>query len=418
MAVCLDADRNEIISHPFVKELLKNRKDKKIKIDKKAGCPVCNAIANEEMDDEAAGEARYQERHLWGMTPVAMLTAHDDDWRWLENLKPSVLFSGQTIHNELLDAFVDNGGDITDPAAAVLVNINRKGTKKFNTKYKAKTDNETARKPWKASKALKRALIDFMKPGQGEGDLFRIVANMVKGTDELVAALKGVKIDEEEDGDDSAPEETKPTCFGQDFEADDEDDCGKCDFRAQCAKACGEEVDDGDDDDGDEEDDLPGDLGQNGKGPKPKGRKVEDEDDDDDEDDGDEDDGDEDDDASTDDDSDDDSDDDDDGDEDDSDDDGDEDGDDEDDPEVIALQLKLAKAKAAAAKKGKSGKKGKAAKKPEPEDDSDDDDEPPAKPKGKSGKKGKAAKKPEPEDDDEDLDKLDAELQRLSKGKK
>jgi hypothetical protein len=391
MAVCLDADRNPIVKHPFVKEAMKARTDKKPKIEPKKGCPVCNAIRNEELDDEAAGESRFQERHLWGLSPVAVIGDMDDDWRWLDTAKPKIYLSGQTIHSELLDAFVENQGDITDPDSAVLVNLNRKGTKKFNTKYKAKVDAETARKPWQAPKALKRALAEFLKAG-GEGDLFRVVANMIKGTGDLEAALSGVKVDEEDDA--GGDEDAKPkACFGTGDITDDEE-CRDCKFKVKCAAVTGDPVpgggDDSDDDEEEEkpkkkkkskkkaepepepeededededEDDLPGDLGQDGKGPTP-----DDDDEDDDED------------ASTDEDDDDDSDDD----------------DDDEDEELAALELKLAKAKAAKAKKKKAEA---------------------AKAKGKAKPKKKKAA-PVDDDDDDGLDKLDAELAAMSKGKK
>jgi hypothetical protein len=189
MVVSLNEDKNPIISHPFIKQVLKERK---VKIDYDEACPVQEELPNLSDDDQR--EQRYQVRYMWGMTPIATKRKGEAEWREL-TFKPQIWFGGKTIHDGIMDVFVEEG-DISNPDSAILVIIKRKGTKQFDTKYTVSVDTKTVRKALTLSKADKRTLREAMAD---HADLFKVVGNMVKGSKEVQALVDGVSLDESDD---------------------------------------------------------------------------------------------------------------------------------------------------------------------------------------------------------------------------
>ena len=191
MVVSLNADKNPIIKHPFIKQVMKERK---VDVDYDAPCPVQEELPNLSDDDQR--EQRYQTRFMWGITPIAHKRKGSDEWREL-SFKPQVWFGGKTIHDGIMDVFVEEG-DISNPDAAILVIIKRKGTKQFDTKYTVSVDTKTVRKALTLDKGQKRLLREAMAD---QCDLFKVVGNMVKGTKEVQALVDGVSLDESDDDD-------------------------------------------------------------------------------------------------------------------------------------------------------------------------------------------------------------------------
>src|SRR6478735_195271 len=219
MAVSLDPEKNPIIEHPWIKKLLKAQK-KRIEGED----PMSKALTDGTITGEEADEARAQTRFLWGMTPLKHRTKSTDPWRDLP-AKPGTAFIGKQIFDGIMEQFFDNN-DITDPDAAILLRVKRTGEKR-TTKYEVKAEPSTLKTPFKVPKSLRKALSAAMAEG-GDCDLFRITANMIKGTAEVQAMIDGIAVSREPDDDDEKPAKTakgkKPVPPPPDDEDEDEDD--------------------------------------------------------------------------------------------------------------------------------------------------------------------------------------------------
>ena len=250
MAVCLDHERNPVIRHPFVRALLKKRK---IKVGKT--CPVDEAISEGTMSADAADEATPNTRFLWGVTPIAYKPSISAE-KWTKlTPKPKVALVGATLYNGFMDTFFE-AGDITDMDAAVYVQVVREGKGRFDTKYEVKVLNMkgmsgSVAKPAKLPPAFRR-LINKAIQVEGDCDLFKIVANMVKSTDDVTALVSGVSVGEgDDDGEEFEGMEDDGALDGDDSELLDGDDDGEGEGEDE-----GEGDDEGDDEllDGDDDD--------------------------------------------------------------------------------------------------------------------------------------------------------------------
>jgi hypothetical protein len=365
MAVSLDTEKNAILTHPWVKKLLKA---KKVRIT--GDCPVAAALADGTLTDDDADEARPQTRFLWGVTVLKKRAKSSDPWNDVTP-KPGVAFIGKQIFDGFMSMFFDHE-DITDPKGAVLVRVKREGEKR-TTKYSVVAEPGSVKKPFPLPKSLAAALSKAMEEG-GDCDLFRIAANLVKGTAEVQAMLAGGKVDTDAEDFDADEEDEAPK--GKKGKAVEKPNGGK---KAPPPEDDDEDEEDEDLDDEDDEEEAP--PPKKGKAvEKPKGKKApppEDEDEDEE----------------------------------------DEDLDDEDDEEEEAPK---AKSKPAPAAKGKKAPPPEDEDEDEEDEDEDEDEEeeeaPKAKSKSKSAPPAKskdAKKKPAAEDDDEDLEDLEAALDDL-----
>lgn len=204
MCVSLDPEANPIIVHPFVKGFLKQRK---IKLT--GECPVAEALASGEFDDEEADESRPQTRYLWGATVLGHRRSSKEPWPEInESAKPGVLFVGKTVFDGIMEAFFENG-DISDPDNAILLKVKKEG-EKMKTKYTVSADPKCLRKAYKLPKKLRAALAKATAEG-GDCDLFRVVANLVKGPAEVRALIDGVKPGTDPDDHDDDDEDDEPT---------------------------------------------------------------------------------------------------------------------------------------------------------------------------------------------------------------
>jgi hypothetical protein len=276
MVICTDPDKNPIINHPFVRALLKKRKNAP-RLD--GTCAVCEEIESGGMESDAADDSRPQTKFIWGATKIQFRRDKGDDWRD-EPFKPGVLMAGKSIHDGFLDLFVE-GGDITKTDGATLARIEREGKGKNDTKYKVTADSATIKVPLRLDKKVRLALEKAMAEG-GDCDLFKVVANMIKSTSEVKALLSGVKVDvdsTDDDEDDVEDDEPKKKSKKSDDDDDNDDDEDEDDDEPK-KKSKKSDDDDDNDDDEDEDDDEP----------KKKSKKSDDDDDGNDDDDEDDDD--------------------------------------------------------------------------------------------------------------------------------
>ncbi|MGW8177326.1 MAG: hypothetical protein ACWGQW_00795 [bacterium] len=260
MAVCLDPERNPIIRHPFVRALLKKRK---IKLGKTCDC--CEAIMDGTLSADAADEAAPSTRFLWGLTPIGHMPSKSSKRFNKVTPKPQVALVGSTLFNGIMDVFFE-AGDVCDFDAAVYLQIIREGKGRFDTKYEVKALGKvdgkvmpgSTHKPAKLPAAFRR-MINKALQVEGDCDLFRIIANMVKSPEDVKALVSGVAVetDEGDDGDDGGDDDLLGMDGDDDgselLDGDDDelppDDDGDDDS----------ELLDGDDDgDGDDGDDLLG----------------------------------------------------------------------------------------------------------------------------------------------------------------
>jgi hypothetical protein len=251
MAVSLDTEKNAILTHPWVKKLLKA---KKVRIT--GDCPVAAALADGTLTDDDADEARPQTRFLWGVTVLKKRAKSSDPWNDVTP-KPGVAFIGKQIFDGFMSMFFDHE-DITDPKGAVLVRVKREGEKR-TTKYSVVAEPGSVKKPFPLPKSLAAALSKAMEEG-GDCDLFRIAANLVKGTAEVQAMLAGGKVDTD----------------AEDFDADEEDEApkGKKGKAVEKPKG-GKKAPPPEDDDEDEEDeDLDDEDDEEEEAPKAKSKPA------------------------------------------------------------------------------------------------------------------------------------------------
>lgn len=224
MGVCLEPERNPILQHPFLKKLLE---EKKIKLPKM--CPVERAISDGDLDSDDATRARLSTRYLFGVTPIMQKTNRTaEDWTALTP-KPSVMLVGNTVYNGIMDEILENG-DITDMNKAIFLIIGREGTKMMDTKYTVKADPTTVRKPMVLPAKLQSALNKALQP-KGDCDLFKVVANMVKGSEELKLLMSGSKVStgrgasrDDEDEDEEIEEEDDADDVEEDEDLEDADE--------------------------------------------------------------------------------------------------------------------------------------------------------------------------------------------------
>jgi hypothetical protein len=376
MAVSLDTEKNAFLEHPWIKAILKK---KKVRIT--GDCPVAAALSDGTLTDDDADEARPQTRFLWGVTVLKKRAKSTDPWNDVGNPKPSVAFVGKQLFDAFMSIFFDQDGDITNPMGAILVKVKREGEKR-TTKYSAVADPGSIRTPFKLPKSLRLALKKATEP-EGDCDLFRIAANLVKGTAEVQAMLAGSKVDTSaEDFDDDeaetppkkAPKKApKPPADEEDDEdLDDEEEAPAKPAKKAPAKPTKSKPADDDDEEDDEEEEA----AQPKKSSKKAPVKPADDEDEDDEDL--------------------------------------DDNEDEDEDEDEAPPAKPSK-------KAESKPAKKAPVKPADEEDDedldDDDDDPPPPKKAKTASaKPEKGKKPAKDDDDDDIDDLEAALDELDDG--
>lgn len=258
--VCLDLDKNPVLSHPRVVAYLEE--DGK---DIDGGCPVCEAIAAGTFEGEAK-KAKAKTTSLWNFVTLKYRKDARMPWQDLA-FEVRQCSASYTVSDGILE-MLGNEGDITDPEKAIFARVNRKGSGKMDTEYKVHADSETLRKPVRLSAGQRKIIDEALAPG-GNGDLYRIVAAFTQSREEVIAALGGLEEEETKPAkkgkapvsskgpapSKAAPKgKAKPEHFAASTQEDDpppcyevdctpsDSECQACAFKEPCAEACGVEV--------------------------------------------------------------------------------------------------------------------------------------------------------------------------------
>jgi hypothetical protein len=216
---CLDQERNAALrDREVLRRLLPYLE--KVGIDVSAGCAPCEHVAEfnrrvagvnlDKLDPEERDrwkkeielwrerEARLQ--HLFNVIAMKHRDVGRSGWNPLTpRLEPYMV--GKKVYDGILSCF-DDLGDITNPASATLVQIERTG-QKLKTTYSVSSDVETVRSPLALSKDLRTMLADALVEN-GAGDLFAIVARKFRPRSRIEAMLRGLAVADDGEGDGGA----------------------------------------------------------------------------------------------------------------------------------------------------------------------------------------------------------------------
>ena len=231
MAMSLDHGINKIMKDPRVIEALEARAEADPKFtvpDPKKPCPISKEYERLDAagDKEARDSIKRNNRFMLNVIPIAHRKDSRSEWTDLDADKVMTFMTGTQVWEGITSVFMDEG-DISDPDQAVFIKVSKKGTG-MTTKYEVKADSDSLKKPVRMSKAQKAAIRAAIEEG-GTGDFYTNIANLVVDAPTLERMFAGVDDDEPVDNN------SKPECFGKDYEPDDDDDCGKCKWRGACA---------------------------------------------------------------------------------------------------------------------------------------------------------------------------------------
>jgi len=229
MAICLDPSSNPIILNPVIQKFLAEKG-----IDVSGGCPVCNALPS--MDPDTRKRCSGSDRFLFQVVPFKFRPTNSAPWTDLGGESIAPLFVGQTVWDGITDVLLEEG-DICNPEGATLVKINRTGTGPRDTRYKCAADSDTIRTPLRLGKGLRRVLAAGLKEG-GSADSYKLVADMMRSTAQVEELLTGIAGTSDTGSGDTAG--GPPKCFGLDY--CDDNECGACEYRFDCAPKCGMEL--------------------------------------------------------------------------------------------------------------------------------------------------------------------------------
>jgi hypothetical protein len=228
MLPSLDLGINKILTDPRVLAIMEARDGFKVP-DKDTKCPISTEWERLDAagDETARDDIKRNNRFLFNIIPWAHRKGKTDDWEQLPKDKAMPMMTGKTVWDGVLEVFFDEG-DITDPRKAILVKVTKTGTG-MSTRYSVSADSASIREAVRLNKSQKAACRAALTEG-GSGDFYKMIGEMVVDAPGVERMLAGV---EEE----AAAEETdeSPSCFGQDYEAEDDEDCGKCPWRGLCS---------------------------------------------------------------------------------------------------------------------------------------------------------------------------------------
>jgi len=199
----------------------------------KDGCPTCEMLADPAngLSTSDMKDMRRQEKALFFVVPIWFDAADGGARKTYPGTAVQPFFASTKMADEIIDAVASAGIDIFDPEKAVLVQLKRVGRTWKDTRYSATLDVATATKPMKIHKSV-RAYIGGMTPG-GDHDPSDLVAGLTRDA-KRVCEMLGISAD----GGDVETSAAKPDCFGvkEQIDPGDEDYCGKCPFRDDCAQ--------------------------------------------------------------------------------------------------------------------------------------------------------------------------------------
>ena len=236
MLPSLDVGINKILTDPRVVAIMESRDGFEVP-DKDTVCPISKEWERLDAagDESARDDIKRNNRFLFNVIPWRHRKSKTDDWEELPRDKVMPMMVGKTVWDGILEVFFEEG-DITDPNKIILVRVSKTGTG-MTTRYGVAADSGTIREPERLNKAQKAAARAALSEG-GPGDFYKMVGEMVVDAPGVERMLAGVEEEPAEDGEDAG----QPSCFGQDYEPDDDEDCGQCPWRGLCAPKCGEKL--------------------------------------------------------------------------------------------------------------------------------------------------------------------------------
>lgn len=234
--VCLDHGANEVLSNPAYLASLKNRK---ITLNPEDPCPACARVSGEvacDLPEEELDGMQAKAQKLFLIIPWGKVSKGERIDLPERDREPRPIMVGKMVGDGIIDVVVAEG-DITNSAEATLLRVGRVGTTKDGTKYTVNVDGATLRHPIQLPKPQRALLRKSQEPG-GEGDLYRLIANLTKSTATMEELLSGGDTIRrtppiEDDG--------KPRCFALDCDPGDEE-CRACPWKEPCAEKCGVSV--------------------------------------------------------------------------------------------------------------------------------------------------------------------------------
>jgi len=250
MSICLDVSTNTVLANSNLKAALVTKgKEKAIA----GGCPVCEDLDKGVIkDDKRAKEMRAQSRYLWNLIAMRFRSSGSVPYQPLPEVDKIVpLMCGYRVWDKIIEQF-ESMGDLTDFEKAYCLKLNRKGTG-MTTEWDVQPDIDSVREPLKLGKSTRAAIRTALAEG-GPGDLYTIIAGMIRDRAGVIKIMSDAAMIEEEAAPDAVVDETagaksempqhadyKKACYGTDCAPADLE-CQKCEAKVDCAPLCGVEV--------------------------------------------------------------------------------------------------------------------------------------------------------------------------------
>jgi hypothetical protein len=191
--VCLNPDKNKVLSHPEVQRYLEE-----LGKDIEGGCPRCEHISAGHYKGDELKNVKAKSRYLWSIIPIKFRQSGRLPWQDLQpadNVVPC--FTPYTLWDGIMDVFT-NEGDITAYDGATYIRVTREG-QKLQTEYSVVADSESLKRPVKLSKTTIAAIREALAPG-GSCDLYKIIANLTLSYEDALKRVEGdVDIEDEEE---------------------------------------------------------------------------------------------------------------------------------------------------------------------------------------------------------------------------
>lgn len=238
MHVCLDAEANAILNDSALQAALKAAKKT---LDLSLPCGTCQRVDGTKPIEGKLSSSEIEEKieRMEAGTSYPMLIipwanvrgkAKRDEFPDSER-RPRIVMAGYKIWDGTCEV-IEVEGDVTDPDEAILLICKREGTGPRSTKYEVSADSVTIRSPLRIGKSH-RAMVRKSQEEGGDGDLYRLIANMIKTHEQVEGMHRGESVERK----DAPADEGTPHCYELDCDPADVE-CQECPFKEPCAEAC------------------------------------------------------------------------------------------------------------------------------------------------------------------------------------